>query len=226
MPTKSIFSFLLLLLSFMLASCSLADQANTNPNGTGKLVIYSGRSESLVGPIIADFEQAAGIQVEVRYGNTAELAATLLEEGDNTPADIFWAQDPGGLGAIAQAGMLAELPQDILDAVDPRFRSPDGVWVGISGRARVIVYNTDAFSPDDLPDDIWGFTDPKWQGKIGWAPTNGSFQVMVTGMRKAWGEERTREWLEGILANEPVVYEKNTPIVAAVGAGEVQVGFV
>ncbi len=188
------------------------------------LVIYSGRSESLVGPIIEQFQEASGIPVKVRWGKTAELAITLLEEGANTPADVFFAQDPGGLGAVAE--MLAPLPADILDRVDARFRDPKGRWVGISGRARVIVYNTQRVSPEELPDDLWGFTDPKWKGRIGWAPTNASFQTMVTAMRATWGEEKTRQWLEGILANEPRVYEKNTPIVAAVGAGEVDVGFV
>ncbi len=192
----------------------------------GTLVIYSGRSESLVGPLIDQFQAATGIDVQVRYGGTAEMASTILEEGANSPADVFFAQDPGGLGAISDAGLLGQIPADIFEQVQPRFQSPDGDWVGISGRARVIVYNTDEINPEDLPETIEGFTDPKWKGKIGWPPTNGSFQAMVTAMRSEWGEERTRAWLEGIQANEPIVYAKNTPTVEAVGAGEVQVGFV
>jgi iron(III) transport system substrate-binding protein len=213
----------LLLTSVLLLTGCASNGASTED---ASIIIYSGRSESLVAPVIEKFEEATGIQVQVRYGATAELAATLLEEGENTPADIFWAQDPGGLGAVGEAGMFAILPEEILNRVDSRFRSDQGFWVGISGRARTIVYNTDALTTADLPEDLWGFTDPRWSGKIGWAPTNGSFQVMVTGMRQVWGEEQTREWLEGILANDPVIYDKNTPIVAAVGAGEVEVGFV
>jgi len=190
------------------------------------LVIYSGRSESLVAPVIEMFKEETGIDAEVRYGGTAEMAATILEEGANSPADLFWAQDPGGLGAVAAEGLFTELPEDILLMVPENFRSPENLWVGITGRARVVVYNTELVRPEDLPDDLWGFTDPSWDGKIGWAPTNGSFQVMVTAMRQIWGEERTAEWLTGILANNPVVYENNTGIVAAVGAGEVEVGFV
>ena len=194
----------------------------------GELVIYSGRSESLVDPIIQEFARLTGIDVQVRYGGTAEVAATLMEEGENSPADIFYAQDPGGLGAVQEAGMLTELPQEILDRVPPRFRPETGEWVGISGRARVVVYNTEAITDPEsqLPDDLWGFTEPEWQGRIGWAPTNGSFQAMVTAMRSVWGEEQTREWLQGIHANEPNVYEANTPTVAATAAGEVDVGFV
>jgi iron(III) transport system substrate-binding protein len=210
-------------LTLLLAACQVDDASGSESN---QLVIYSGRSESLVGPIIDQFSEATGIEVDVRYGGTAELAATLLEEGEHSPADLFYAQDPGGLGAVAATGMLAELPPEISDDVPARFAPPSRGWIGISGRARVVVYNTESLSPADLPDDLWGFTDPKWRGRIGWAPTNGSYQAMITGMRSIWGEEQTREWLLAIQANEPVAYEKNTPIVAAVAAGEVEVGFV
>lgn len=194
------------------------------PSGT--LTIYSGRSEALVGPVIADFEAATGVDVEVKYGDTAELAATILEEGDASPADVFFAQDAGALGAIAAEGRLATLPAEVLDRVDARFRSPDGQWVGISGRARVAVYNTDQVQESEMPDSILGFTDPAWKGRIGWAPTNGSFQAFVTSLRVLEGDAAARAWLEGIQANEPRVYEGNDPALTGVGAGEVQVAFV
>ena len=196
------------------------------PTATPKphtLTVYSGRSEALVSPIIDQFSKATGIKVQVRYGGTAELAATILEEGKNSPADIFFAQDPGGLGAVAI--LSARIPDGILNQVEPGFRSPDGKWVGISGRARVVVYNTKKLSETDLPDDIWDFTDPKWKGRIGWAPTNASFQAMVTGMRALWGDQKTKQWLQGINANSPKAYQNNTSIVAAVGSGEIEVGF-
>ncbi|MBX3054871.1 MAG: iron ABC transporter substrate-binding protein [Anaerolineae bacterium] len=194
----------------------------------GTLIIYSGRSESLVQPIIDQFAAATGIDVQVRYGSTSEMAGVLLEEGANSPADIFYAQDPGGLGAVQQAGLLQPLPAEIVAQVSPRFVAEDGSWTGISGRARVVVYNTNTITDPatQLPDDLWGFTDPAWNGRIGWAPSNGSFQAMVTAMRAVWGEEQTREWLQGIQANNPRVFEGNTPIVEAVANGEVAVGFV
>ena len=211
-----------ILILFLLTACG-SDETATPSN---KLTVYSGRSESLVGPIIEQFEADTGIEVEIRYGDTAEMAATLLEEGQNSPADVFFAQDPGGLGAVADEGLLVQLPQEILALVDPRFADPEGEWVGVSGRARTVVYNTETLTSADLPDDLIGFTDPQWKGRIGLPPTNASFQTMVTALRNVWGEEQTRTWLEGIMANEPVFYEKNTPTVAAVGAGEVEVGFV
>ena len=151
-----------------------------------------------------------------------------MEEGANSPADVFYAQDPGGLGAIQDTGMLAGLPDNILSQVPARFASETGEWVGISGRARVVVYNTDSITDPatQLPDDLWGFTEPEWNGRFGWAPTNGSFQAMVTALRATWGDEKTTEWLEGIQANNPLVYPKNTPIVAAAAAGEIDAGLV
>ena len=203
--------------------------AVTEGDGTaGDLVVYSGRSESLVGPIIEQFAAETGINVQVRYGSTSEMAGVLLEEGANSPADVFYAQDPGGLGAIANAGMFATLPEATIAQVPARFAPEDNTWVGISGRARVVVYNTDVFADPaaELPGDIYDFVGDEWNGRIGWAPTNASFQAMVTAMRANWGEEKTRDWLTGIQANNPVVYSSNTPIVSGVAAGEVDVGFV
>lgn len=218
-------SILLGLFALFLASCD-----NGNPEGdTGQgrsetLTVYSGRSETLVDPIIKQFEEATGVDVQVKYANTPQLAATLLEEGRGSPADVFFAQDPGGLGAVED--LLAELPDSILTQAPEWARSPQGNWVGLSGRARTVVYNTDRLTESDLPDDIFDFTDPKWMGRIGWAPSNASFQTMVTAMRAIWGEAKTRSWLEGIQANGARIYPKNTPIVAAAASGEIDVGFV
>jgi iron(III) transport system substrate-binding protein len=188
--------------------------------------VYSGRSEELVGPIIERFEEESGIDVEVRYGDTAELAATILEEGQNSPTDAFFSQDAGALGALSKEGLLSPLPEDVLNRVEERFRDPDGRWIGVSGRARVVAYNTESLSEEELPSSILEFTDPEWQGRIGWAPTNGSFQAFVTALRLIEGEEVAREWLEGIQANDPRVYENNLAIVQGVASGEIDAGFV
>ena len=208
----------LFLTAVFLSACGGSD------GDAGSLTVYSGRSETLVGPLIDRFKKDTGIDVSVKYAGTPQLAATLLEEGDNTPADVFFAQDPGGLGAVA--GMLSPLEEDVLTKVPQWAVSSDGVWVGISGRARTVVYNTDTLTPNDLPDDLEGFTDLKWKGRLGWAPTNASFQTMVTAMRSMWGDQRTVQWLENIQANDPKVYPKNTPIVSAAASGEIDVGLV
>lgn len=188
------------------------------------LTIYCGRGESLVGPVVESFMEETGIRVEIRYGGTADLAAQILEEGAESPADVYYGQDAGALGQLASEGRLRPLPAEILDRVGERFRDPGGRWVGTTGRARVFVYNTELLTPEELPEDIWGFTDPKWKDRIGWAPTNGSFQAFVTALRVLEGEERAAEWLAGLLANEPRAYSGNTGIYQAVADGEVEVG--
>ena len=215
---KIILLMMLTLVSVMIFACT-TEEAPDKP-----LVIYSGRGESLVQPLIDQFSDMSGIEVEVNYGKTTAMASTLLEEGDKTPADVFFAQDPGGLGSVD--AMLTTLSNDVTSLVPEWARDPQNKWVGTSGRARVVVYNTDAVSPSDLPASLEGFTDPKWKGKIGFPPTNSSFHAMVTGMRLTWGDEKTKSWLEGIMANEPKFYAKNTPTVEAAGKGEIEVGFV
>lgn len=194
--------------------------------GGGTLTVYSGRSEELVGPLIEQFEQETGITVEVRYGDTAEMAALILTEGDNSPADVYYGQDAGALGALSNEGRLVELSDEVLDLVPAGLRSADGTWVGTSARSRVLVYNTDSLSESDMPASILDLTDPEWKGRIGWAPTNGSFQAFVTALRVTEGEDGARAWLDGMLANEPVTYDGNSAIVEAVAAGEVEIGLV
>jgi iron(III) transport system substrate-binding protein len=201
------------------------EQAAGETSG-GSLTVYSGREEELVGPLFEQFEEQSGIDVEVRYGDSAELAATLAEEGENSPADAFFAQDPGALGAVADEGGLAELPEDLLERVDERFRDDDGRWVGTSGRVRVLAYNTETVAEDELPQSVFELTDPAWKRKVGIAPTNGSFQAFVTAMRLSEGDDTSREWLESLEANDPHLYEDNTAIVNAVAAGEIEVGLV
>ncbi len=204
-------------------SASTATPANEEQ---GALVIYSGRSENLVGPLIERFETETGIQVEVRYGDTAEMAATILEEGQNSPADVFFGQDAGALGAMAKAGRLQTLPDSLLERVPVQFRSADGEWLGISGRARVLVYNTQLVSADELPQDVWDLTGEQWRGKVGWAPTNGSFQAFVTALRVLEGDDRAADWLQAMLANDVQPYANNTSIVDAAASGEISVGLV
>ena len=191
----------------------------------GELVLYSGRSESLVGNIVEQFEEVTGIDVQVKYGKTFPVATMILEEGSNSPADIYFAQDPGGLGFLAREGRLIELPGTITDKVAEWAKPNNGKWVGISGRARTLVH-TATIPSGDLPTSLDDLTAPKWKGKIGWAPSNSSFQTMITGMRVSWGEGKTRQWLTDMLANEPIVYPKNTPQVAAVAAEEISIGLV
>lgn len=193
------------------------------------LTVYSGRSESLIGPLLEQFTEDTGIEVEVLYGGTSAVANQILVEGDNSPADIFISQDGGALGALAAADMLIELPEDIIEQIiSPAFVSPDGVWVGLSGRARVLVYNPELLEENELelPESILDLTSEDWSGLVGWAPTNASFVTNVTAMRILLGDEETETWLADMIANNVQAYEGNTPIVQAVIDGELAAGLV
>jgi iron(III) transport system substrate-binding protein len=205
---------------------ALALGAASSAAGAAEITVYSGRGESFVAPIVAQFERQSGIKVNVRYGETAALAVLLQEEGAQSPADIYWAQDAGALGATAEAGLFAELPSDIYDDLPGIFRSSTNQWVATSGRSRVIAYSTDRVSEDELPNSLLDLTDERYKGRVAWAPTNGGFQSHVTAMRVVLGEERTREWLEGMRDNDTKVYRNNTTQVQAVGDGEVDFGTV
>lgn len=212
---------LCLALSLFVSGCKKDDAADPNV-----LTVYSGRSEALVAPLIEKFEKQSGLDVQVKYAKSGELAGTLLEEGERSPADVFWAQDAGTLGVLGEREMLGELPQDVLDKVDARFRSDSGQWVGTSGRARVIAYNTQRLKPEQLPKSVDELTDPKWRARLGWAPENASFQAFVAAMLELEGEDKTRQWLEAMMANQPKAYPKNTPAVLAVSTGEVDLALV
>jgi iron(III) transport system substrate-binding protein len=190
------------------------------------LTIYSGRAESFVQPLFDQFERETGIELAVRYGDSAALAATLLEEGGNSPADVFFAQDAGALGAVASKGHLAVLPQTTLRKVPARFRAAGKRWVGISARARVVAFNTEVLKEADLPATIWGYTSPRFRGKIGLPPTNASFQAFVTAMRLRAGDDRTRDWLLALKANDVKFYSGNAQVLSAIASREVEVGFV
>ena len=191
-----------------------------------KLTIYSGREEKIMAPLIEQAKKALGMDIEVRYGDSTALAIALIEEGKNSPADIFYAQDAGSLGAIAKENLTVTIPAQLLQKVDEQFRSPTGQWIGISGRARVIDYNTKLVKPAEIPNSVMQLTDPKWSGKVGWSPTNGSFQSFVSAMGILQGDEKTLQWLKAMKANGAKSYDGNSAIVEALGRGEIALGLV
>ena len=211
------------------AACGSSGTNSPAPGASGSesgLVVYSGRNETLIAPLLAQFTKATGIAVTPRYGGSAELAAQLLEEGDRTPADVFLSQDAGALGALQEADGLEVLPEATLAKVPAKYRSAEGAWVGVSGRSRVLVYNPDLVNAADLPKSVFDLTKPAYKGKVGFAPTNASFQAFVTGMRVSAGEERTKAFLEGFKANSPQSFEGNVPILEAVDAGTIAFGLI
>ena len=190
------------------------------------ITVYSGRSEKLIGPLFDRFSASTGIEIKVRYADTSQLTATLLEEAQRTPAELFVAQDAAALGALSSAGLLSHIPPDALEPIPARFRSPSGDWVGLSGRARVVVYNVERIREDELPRSLAETADPRFRGRFGVAPGNASFQAHMAAYLALNGEAALEQLLQGMAANEPRVYPKNSPIVEAVINGEIDWGLV
>lgn len=195
-------------------------------SSSDELVIYSGRGQNLIGPLLEEFAAETGTPIAVRYGDSADLALLLAEEGESTDADVFLAQNPGAVAFVGQQGMLGELPEEILSQVPPEFRSDNQRWVGLSGRQRVLVYNSELVDESELPSSVLDVTDEQYRGRVAVAPPNGSFQDFVSAMRLVEGQERTRQWLEGLVANDVRTYPNNNAIVDAVSRGEVDMGLV
>jgi iron(III) transport system substrate-binding protein len=208
-----------------LPACS-GDESDSGAVADKKITIYSGRSEALVKPVLEKFQKQSGITIHVRYGNTAQMAAQLLEEGGKSPADVFFAQDAGALGAVAKEGLFAPLPAEVLAKVPAHYRSRTGEWIGVTGRSRVLVYNSDLVPAASLPKSVFELTGPQWKGKIGVAPTNASFQAFVTALRVQHGDAKAKQFLTGLKANEPQIRDGNVVIVADVNAGKMAVGLV
>lgn len=224
------FSALVLTLAgaLTLSSCASGAPAaapESTENETS-LVVYSGRDEKLVAPLIAQFEEASGVDVEVRYAGSTELAAQLLEEGDRTPAQVFLSQDSGSLGAVDAAGLLSTLPEAVTATVPAEYTSTDGSWVGLTGRARVIAYDSETYTADQIPGDVFQLTEPEWKGKVAIVPSNASFQAFLTALRVEEGEERARQWVEGMVANDAQIYSKNGEVLEAVNTGVVPLGLI
>ncbi len=214
----------------LLAGCATPapaeSEAPAESTADGTFTLYSGRDEELVQPLIDQFETETGIEVEVRYGNTAELGALLLEEGDASPADVFLSQDAGALGALSQAGLFTTLPTDITDVIPSGFTSTDGSWVGVTGRARVVVYDGETLTAEELPDTIDGYVTDEYSGRLAVAPSNASFQSFVTALRVLDGEDAAAEWVTALAGNSPQIFEGNSPILTAVNDGVVELGLI
>lgn len=190
------------------------------------VILYSGREETLVKPLIDLFTERTGITVDVRYAGTSELAALLLEEGSQSPAGVFFSQDAGALGALGDAGLFVSLADEITSRVLPEFSSTDSSWVGVTGRARVVVYDSQSVKVEDLPTDIDQVVGPQWSGKVAVAPGNASFQSFVTAYRVMRGEGAADQWVSGLGINNPQIFEKNGAILEAVNDGIVPLGLI
>ncbi|HWG84163.1 MAG TPA: iron ABC transporter substrate-binding protein [Deinococcales bacterium] len=208
-------------LAGVLAAATIAAAAAAQTTTT-TLTVYSGRSQSLVDPIVKQFEKDTGIKVQVRYGTDAALLAAIQEEGARSPADIFWANTSGALGAASRAKLLTNLPAS-LRGKSAAFTPDSGQWTPLSVRFRVLAYNSSKVKPEQLPTSVLDL--PKltqFKGRIGWTPTYSSFQDFLGALITLKGEAAARQWLEGMKALQPKSYaSSNVQMMEAIRGGEI-----
>jgi iron(III) transport system substrate-binding protein len=202
----------------------VATQSDSGSAEVTELTIYSGRSEEFIAPFLDRWEQESGITLNVRYGDSAELAAQILEEGENSPADLFLSQDAGSLGAVSAAGLFAQLPSSVGQSIESQYIAKDRSWIGVTGRVRVFAYNPEAITT--LPLSITDLTKSIYRGKIGIAPSNASFQAFVTALINEKDETFAQKWLSDLKKNDAKIYLKNSAIVEAIDKGEIDLGLV
>jgi iron(III) transport system substrate-binding protein len=218
---SALFAVVLALFATILTGCSSSDEQATDVT---EITVYSGRSEEFIAPFFAQWEAQSGIKLNVRYGDSAELAAQILEEGSNSPADLFLSQDAGSLGAVAEAGLFTQLSAEIASAIPATYVAANRNWVGITGRARVFAYAPDRVKV--LPQSVTDLTKSEYKNQIGIAPTNASFQAFLTALIENKGADFAKNWLKALQANGVKIYAKNSAIVEAIDKGEISIGLV
>ena len=205
------------------AGVSAAAQAPEAKVPTGPLTIYCGRPEPPMASLFDRFGADTGASLVVRYGDSWGLEGEIVGEGTRTPAAVFVAQDAAALGALSRKGLLVELPMEIVQQVEPRFAGTAAKhdWVGLSGRARAMVYDPAATPAGELPRTLEGVADPKYQGRFGIVPSNDSFQAQLALYQVLRGEKALATLLADLKKNRPRIYADNGAAVQAVARGEI-----
>jgi len=189
------------------------------------IVVYNAQHEELMVEIAKDFTDETGIEVVLRNGRDLEMSAQLVAEGDASPADVFLTENSPAMAQVEQAGLFAELPNEIVSSIPAMFRPTTGLWTGFVARSTVLVYNTDLVAEAELPDSILDLADPEWAGRISFSPSGADFQAIVAAVLELEGEQVTRDWLAGIKANG-TVYDGNNVVLESVNSGESEVGII
>ncbi|MFV1990321.1 MAG: extracellular solute-binding protein [Acidimicrobiales bacterium] len=217
--TRRVLRISALIIAFALAAAACGGSDSKS------VTLYSGRGKNLIGPLLEQFEEETGYDVKVRYSDAASLALTIQEEeaAGQGRADVFLSNSPGPVGFLSERGLLAKLPPEIQTS---GLTNEQQTWVAITGRQRVVVYNTENIDPSTIPESIYGLTDEEWNGRVAIAPANGSFQDFFTLMRLSDGDANATKWLSDLAEGGAPEYPNNSSIVQAVARGEVDLGLV
>jgi iron(III) transport system substrate-binding protein len=215
----------------LLAACSSGSSTSAGTTGsTGAgvtITLYSGQHEETTDALVKAFEKQTGVNVKVRNDDEDVLTQQIAQEGSRSPADVFYTENSPPLMTLEAKGLLSPIDPATLAEVPARFNSPTGHWVGVSARVSTLVYNTTALQASDLPSSVLGLADPKWEGKLGLAPSETDFQPIVTSLIHSEGKAATLAWLKAVKKNAAShTYPDNETLVSAVNKGQVQLGLI
>jgi iron(III) transport system substrate-binding protein len=229
--SASLSLLILLAAAITLAACGSSSSTSNSTTTSGSvapgttITLYSGQHEQTTSLLVAGFEKQTGIKVKVRSDDEDVLGNQIIQEGSSSPADVFYTENTPVLEDLQEKGLLSFIDASTLAAVPAKYSSPQGDWVGISARVSVLVYNTSLVKASELPSSILELEQPKWKGKIGFAPSETDFQPLLTAITKLDGVAAAEKWLKGIQANGKV-YPDNETVVAQVNNGESTVGLI
>ncbi len=192
--------------------------------GSGEtLTVYSGQHEQTTIALVKAFERKTGIKTAVRSDDEATLANQIIQEGSNSPADVFYTENTPPLEALRKHGLLAPVAPAALASVPARYSSAQGLWLGVSARVSVLVYNASQLQPSQLPSSILELSDPRFKGKLAYAPAETDLQPLITSIVKFKGVAAAEAWLKGLQKNGRQLPDNET-VTAQVNAGQSALG--
>lgn len=208
------------------AGCS--DSGSDNPTASGaasQITVYNAQHESLTQEWADAFTAETGIEVELRNGSDTELGNQLVAEGEQSPADVFLTENSPAMTLVENAGLFADVNQDVLDQVPGQYRPSSGKWTGIAARSTVFAYNKDQLTEDQLPKSLLDLQDPVWKDRWAASPSGADFQAIVSALLELKGKDATGQWLAGMKDNVRT-YKGNGAVMKAVNAGEIPGGVI
>jgi iron(III) transport system substrate-binding protein len=219
---KSLFPTLQLLLAFGTAAAGAAVAiAPAAAQDSAGIVVYNAQHESLGKAWIDGFTKETGIKVTIRNGSDTEFANQIIQEGDNSPADVFLTENSPAMTLVDSKGLFAPVDADTLAQVPETFKSANGKWIGVAARSTVFAYDKTKLKEADLPKSMLDLADPKWKGRWAASPTGADFQAIVSALLELKGEDETAKWLKALKENA-TFYKGNSVAMKAVNAGQVE----
>jgi iron(III) transport system substrate-binding protein len=192
---------------------------------TTSLTLYSAQHPQVDAMLAAEFTKETGIKVLLHEGEGPDIANQLIQEGADSPADVFFTENSPELNLLDEKGLLAPVDPATLAQVPAQYNGADGSWLGVLARENVLAYNPAKISATALPAHLLDLAKPEWKGKIGFAPSDADFLPLVSAVIKVDGKGAALAWLQGLKANG-LIYQDDESVVAAVARGDVAVGII